>query len=56
MYRFKVNKIKDLIPILTKEGERLAVKNLIILTRPTPINKQIDLIKLIELSPPAVLD
>ena len=34
IYGFKVNKIKDLIPILTKEGERLVVKDLIILTGP----------------------
>ena len=56
MYKFKINKIKDLIPILTEKRERLAVKDLIIPTRPAPINGQINLIKLIKPSPPAVLD
>ena len=38
IYKFKINKIKDLIPIPTEKGERPAVKDLIILTRPAPIN------------------
>ena len=55
-YGFKVNEIKDLIPIPTEEGERPAVEDSTIPTGPAPTSGQTNSAKSIEPSPPAAPD